>query len=124
MRQLIAALAHLAALGEQAIHGANRAVILAFVEQRRINSGWGAILETFFVQTSQDRFSFCPTEGPRWPRPRGCRPGWNRSLTALPVVRSPRHPQSLTSRAGAHVDRQFTDRGHQDFSSGSTSGMG
>jgi hypothetical protein len=26
-------------------------------EQRRINSGWGAIPETFFVRTSQGRFS-------------------------------------------------------------------
>ena len=49
MRQLIAALANLAVLVEQAIHGANRAVILAFIEQRRINSGWRTILETFFV---------------------------------------------------------------------------
>jgi hypothetical protein len=32
MRQLIAALANLAVLVEQAIHGANRAVILAFIE--------------------------------------------------------------------------------------------
>jgi hypothetical protein len=32
MRQLIAALAHLAVRFEQAIHGANRAVILAFIE--------------------------------------------------------------------------------------------
>src|SRR5207237_10200065 len=85
MRQLIAALANLAVLVEQAIHGANRAVILAFIEQRRINSGCGAILETFFVQTSQDRFSFCPIKGPRRRRPRGRRYGWGRSLTALPV---------------------------------------
>src|SRR5437868_11626195 len=83
MRQLIAALANLAVLVEQAIHGANRAVILAFIEQRRINSGCGAILETFFVQTSQDRFSFCPIKGPRRRRPRGRRYGWGRSLTAL-----------------------------------------
>src|SRR5207237_4993 len=124
MRQLIAALANLAVLVEQAIHGANRAVILAFIEQRRINSGCGAILETFFVQTSQDRFSFCPIKGPRRRRPRGRRYGWGRSLTALPVVGCPRHPQNLTSRAGAHVDCYFADRGHQDFSSGSTSGRG
>jgi hypothetical protein len=45
-------------LFEQAMHAADRAAILAFIEQRRINSGWGAILETFFVKTSHDRFSF------------------------------------------------------------------
>src|SRR5437879_12965274 len=96
MRQLIAALANLALLVEQAIHGANRAVILAFIEQRRINSGWVAILETFFVKTSQDRFSVCPTEGPRRRRSRGHSYGWSRRLTALPVVRRRRHPQNLT----------------------------
>jgi hypothetical protein len=52
MSQLIAALAGLAALFEQAIHGANRAVILAFIEQGRINSGWRAVLKTLFVKTS------------------------------------------------------------------------
>src|ERR1700675_3931185 len=49
MRQLIAALANLTLLVEQAIHGANRAVILPFIEQRRINSGWRTILETLFM---------------------------------------------------------------------------
>jgi hypothetical protein len=44
------------------MHAADRAEILAFIEQRRINSGRGAILETFFVKTSQDRFSFCPIQ--------------------------------------------------------------
>ena len=44
MRQLIAALPYFAVFGEQAIHGANGAVILDFFEQRRINSGGRAIL--------------------------------------------------------------------------------
>src|SRR3984893_2473246 len=123
MRQLIAALANLAVLVEQAIHGANRAVILAFIEQRRINSGWRTILETFFVQTSQNRIPFRRVECACRRRPRG-RCGESSGLTALPVVRRPRYPQNLASRAGAHVDREFGDRGHQDFSSGSTSGSG
>jgi hypothetical protein len=50
MSQLIAAFAGFASLFEQAIHGADRAVILPFIEQRRINSGWGAILEPFSVK--------------------------------------------------------------------------
>src|SRR5713101_1822355 len=114
MDQLIAALARFAALLEQAMHGANRAVILAFIEQCRINSGWRAILEAFFVQTRQDNLSFRRAQC-------ACR---RRSLTAIPVVRSARHIQSLASSAGAHVVREFADRGHQDFSSGSTSGSG
>src|SRR5207302_7603271 len=104
------------------MHGANRAVILAFIEQRRINSGWRAILEAFFVQTRQYRLAFRRAQCACRRRPR--RSHRRRSLTAIPVVRSARHPQSLTSRASAHVDRQFADRGHQDLSSGSTSGIG
>src|SRR2546422_6932356 len=100
MRQLIAALAHLAVLFKQAIHGANRAVILAFIEQRHINSGWRAILEAFFVQTRQDRVSFRWAECACGRRPRE-RYGGGRSLTALPLVKSPPHPQSLTNPPGA-----------------------
>jgi hypothetical protein len=119
---LIAAFASFVVLFEQAMHAADRAEILAFIEQRRINSGRRAVLESFFVKTCQDRFSFCPIKGPRRRRPRGRRYDRGRSLTALPVVGRPRHPQNLTSLAGAHVAGQFADRGHQDFSSGSTSG--
>jgi hypothetical protein len=54
MSPLIATFASFAMLFEQAMHTADRAEILAFIEQRRINSGRGAILETFFVQTRQD----------------------------------------------------------------------
>src|SRR6266436_1426676 len=104
MRQLIAALAHLAVLFKQAIHGANRAVILAFIEQRRINSGWRAILEAFFVQTRQDRLPFRWAECTCRRRPRrGHRR--KKDLTAIPVVRSARYSESLASSAGAHVHR-------------------
>jgi hypothetical protein len=34
-------------------------VIFPFIEQRRIDSGWRAILEAFGVQMRQDRFAFC-----------------------------------------------------------------
>jgi hypothetical protein len=71
-------------LFEQAMHAANRAEVLAFIEQRRINSGWRTILESFFVKTSQDRFSFCPIKGPRRRRPRGRRYRPGRSLTITP----------------------------------------
>jgi hypothetical protein len=104
MRQLIAALANLAVLVEQAIHGANRAVILAFIEQRRINSGWRTILETFFVQTSQNRIPFRRAECACRRRPRRAHRR-RRSLTALPIVRGARHTQNLASSAGADVVR-------------------
>src|ERR1019366_1624618 len=54
MSRLVAAFARFALLFQEAMHGANRAVIVPFIEQRRINSGWGAILEPFSVKMSQD----------------------------------------------------------------------
>jgi hypothetical protein len=57
------------------MHAADRAEILTFIEQCRINSGRRAILETFFVKTSQDRFSLCPIKGPWRRRPWGRRYG-------------------------------------------------
>src|SRR5207245_3128786 len=50
MCQLIATFAGLPALLEQTIHAADGAEIFPFIEQRRINSGWRAILKALFVQ--------------------------------------------------------------------------
>src|SRR5260370_24984590 len=58
MSELIEAFAGCATPFEQAIHGADRAEILSFIEQRRINSGGRAILEAFSMQMCQDRFAF------------------------------------------------------------------
>src|ERR1019366_7524508 len=58
MSELVAAFARFASLFEQAIHGADRAVILSFIEQRRINSGWRAILEALSMEMRQDRCAF------------------------------------------------------------------
>jgi hypothetical protein len=49
MSELVAAFAGFALLFEHPIHGADRAEILPFIEQRRINSGGRAILEAFAV---------------------------------------------------------------------------
>src|SRR5450755_2694368 len=123
MRELIAALAGLAFLFEQAIHGADGAEILSFIEQRRINSGWRAILEAFAMQMCQDRCAF------RWsksawrarPRPPDC--GVDQRIF-LAIVRSTRCKQRTASSARAHGGGQFGDRGHQEFSSGSGSRIG
>src|SRR6516164_2703857 len=40
MKQLIAAFVRFVVFLEHAIHGADRAVIRSFIEQRRVNSGW------------------------------------------------------------------------------------
>ena len=102
MSQLIAALARLAALFQQAIHRCESSSDSPFIQQGRIHSGWRAVLKTFFVKTSQDRVTFGETQSTC-----RCRPRWDLlgrgNLTAIPVVRSARHSQSLASRAGAHV---------------------
>jgi hypothetical protein len=105
MRQLIAALAHLAVLFEQAIRGANRAVILAFIEQCRINRSWRAILEAFGVKMRQDRFAVC------WLQCAYRRRSWHahhreRSGTSFPV----RSQTLYLSGLPAHQCMQLTSK--------------
>ena len=52
MNELIAAFARLALLFEDAVHGADRAEILAFIEQGGLDGGGRAILESLFMQTA------------------------------------------------------------------------
>jgi hypothetical protein len=109
MSELIAAFAGLAPLFEQALHGADRAEILSFIEQRRINSGWRAIPEAFAMQLCQDRFAF-----------RRSKSTWRRRLrlghrgaagrTPFAVVRSAGRKQRTASSALAHGRGQFGDR--------------
>src|ERR1039458_3293065 len=87
MSQLVAAFAGFALLFQEAMHGANRAVIVPFIEQRGINSGWRAILEPFSVKMSQDRFAFRWTQGTRCSRSQRGRCG-ETGCTSIPVVGS------------------------------------
>jgi len=77
------------------MHAADRAKILPFIEQRRINSSWGAILEAFFMEASQD----ASRSAGRSARAGRLRRGHRRSssLTAIPVVRSTRHMERPTA---------------------------
>src|ERR1035441_8675834 len=105
MGQLVAAFAGFALLFQEAMHGANRAVIVPFVEQRRINSGWRAILESFSVQMRQDRFAFRRTQCTCWSRSQSDHCG-ERSCTSIPVVGSTRRKQRTASGARAYIDRK------------------
>ena len=63
MSELIAAFAGCAAvLSQNAVHGADRAEILAFVEQGGLNGGGGAILEALRVEQGAHRFAFAGTQ--------------------------------------------------------------
>jgi hypothetical protein len=63
MGELVATFPGFAPLCQQAVHGADRAVVLPFIEQGRINRGGRAILEAFSVEMGQDRRAFRRTEG-------------------------------------------------------------
>src|ERR1039458_6076319 len=112
MSQLVAAFAGFALLFQEAMHGANRAVIVPFIEQRGINSGWRAILEPFSVKMSQDRFAFRWTQGTRWSRSQRGRCG-ETGCTSIPVVGSTRRKQRTASGARADSSGQLGDGSHQ-----------
>src|SRR5665811_1018147 len=115
MGQLVAAFAGFALLFQEAMHSANRAVIVPFVEQRRIHSGWGAILESFSVQMHQDRFAFRRTQGTNWSRSQSdrCR---ETGCTSIPVVGSAWRKQRTASGTRADRSGQLGDGSHQDSS--------
>src|ERR1700687_4855617 len=102
MSQLVTSFAGFALLFQEAMHGANRAVIVPFIEQRRIYSGWGAILESFSVQMRQDRFSFRRTQGTSWSSSQSDR-GRETGCTSIPVVGSAWRKQRTAS--GTRADR-------------------
>jgi hypothetical protein len=63
MGELVATFPGLAPLCQQAVHGADRAVVLPFIEQGRVNRGGRAILKAFSVEMGQDRRAFRRTQG-------------------------------------------------------------
>jgi hypothetical protein len=67
MNELIAALAGLSLLLEDAVHGAGRAEVLALVQQGGLHGCGGAILESLFMQDGQHTGAFGRTEGPSGP---------------------------------------------------------
>ena len=74
MRELIAALAAFAAPFQQAVHGADGAMKLALIEQRRIDLRGRRVLKTILMKARKNGllFSFCqsPRREPqyaRWP---------------------------------------------------------
>ena len=75
------------------------------------------------MQMCQDRFAFRWSKSAWRGRPRI---GLGRAdhRTSLAIVGSARRKQSTASSARAHGGGQFGDGGHQEFSSGSGSGIG
>src|SRR5438876_2162692 len=124
MDELIAALASCAIFFQHTIHGPSRAKILAFIEQRGVDRGGGAILEAFTIQHGANGFPFVETQGARWNRPSGrCRKrnaqGWPEQR-ALPIKGSPSDAEHGTGRLDADRRRKLQNSVHYPFPSGST----
>src|ERR1022692_4467006 len=58
MHELVAALTRLSLVFENPVHGANRAMITAFVEQRGVNRSRRAVLKSLLMKAGQDHFPF------------------------------------------------------------------
>src|SRR5205085_360813 len=130
MHELIAALTRFALLLQDAIHGARRAEVLAFVKQGGLHGGRGAVLEALFMEDLQNRLALGLAEGASG----SCLLPWQRRLgrrryrwtqdRPLPIERSTGHSQEIAGGHDANGGGQMGDGVHQGFSSGSTFGRG
>jgi hypothetical protein len=94
MHKLVAALTRLALAFENPAHGANRAMIPAFVEQRGVNRGRRAVLKSLLMEEGQNHFPFCAIQCPRH-KPRGGRRRRNNPRKPLPIERRTRKIEGL-----------------------------
>jgi hypothetical protein len=115
MSQLIAALAAFAARLQQAVHGADRAMKLAFIEQRCVDLRGRAILKPLLMKAGQYRLPFGLGEGPRRMPLRGHRRR-RETAAAPPVPAGARHRQRRAGWLHTHQRAELIYRGHYDFS--------
>src|SRR3984957_15633433 len=102
MHELVAALAHFARAFQNPVHGANRAMITAFVQQRGVNRSRRAVLKALLMKAAQDHFPFRAIQRTRHV-PHGGGRRRKKTQTPLPVKRSARKIESLAG--GSHSDR-------------------
>lgn len=92
--------ATLAVLAQHPIHGADRAVVDALVEQTGVEFGWRLVGEAFGVQQIEHDLLLCRAQRPgrRWPRTRD---RWRRAQPGTSAMhRGARNPERCTSRGG------------------------
>src|SRR3954454_11563002 len=104
VHELVAALTRLARAFENPVHGANRAMIPAFVEQRSVNRSRRAVLKSLLMKAGQYRFPLRGNKRPRnLPHSRGRRR--KNTQTPLPVKeargKSKASQAALTPTVGA-----------------------
>src|SRR3984885_9629308 len=115
MSQLIAALATFPARFQQPVHGADRAMKLALIEQRGVDLSRRRILKTILMKARQHCLLFSLRQSPRRePRP-GRRPG-KKTAAAPPVPRGSWDRQRLAGWFHTHQRAELIDRSHHDFS--------
>src|ERR1035441_10296667 len=113
MGELIAALTSFTLLRQQPVHGADGVVVVALVQQRGIDGGGRAILESFFMQAAQHGFPLRRTErAGRYGRRGGANEG-----SLPPVERRPGDAKDGAGGMDSHRSRERRDGGHQSFSS-------
>jgi hypothetical protein len=115
MSQPIAALAAFPARFQQALHGADRAMKLALIEQRRVDLGGRTVLKTILRKARQHCLLFGFRQSPRREPPPGRRPG-KKTAAAPPVPSGSRHSQRLARWFHTHQRAELINRGHHDFS--------
>src|SRR5271170_7814045 len=114
MHELVAALTHLALAFQNPVHGANRAMIAAFVEQSGVNRGRRAVLKSLLMQAGQYCFPFRRIQRPRH-KPRGGRRR-NNPRKPLPVKRRTRKTEGLAGGSDSDRRRKIPDGGSHDAS--------
>src|ERR1039457_4332653 len=126
MTQLVAALLQLLVLSQDAMHGADRTEVDAFVQQRGKDLGWSLVREALRVQMIKHSPPLSRTQSPRWvqmikhspplsrtqsPRWRGTSPVRNGRQHA-PIERGPRHTEGAAGHRFADTVTQFQGGAH------------
>src|ERR1035441_7960461 len=120
MTQLVAALLQLLVLSQDAMHGADRTEVDAFVQQRGKDLGWSLVREALRVQMIKHSPPLSRTQSPRW---RGTSPVRNGRQHA-PIERGPRHTEGAAGHRFADTVTQFQGGAHQFSSSICMFGIG
>jgi hypothetical protein len=118
MTALAAPLAGLALRSQQAVQGANRAVITPFVQQRGKDCRRRRIGKALAVEHTEQTFLFGDGEGQRWPRSRryALRRRDLAALGAITVHESRIERESPAGRLHADMGRELRDGEHHSSS--------
>ena len=115
MRELVAALTRLARAFQNPVHGANRAMIKALVEQRGVNRRRRAVLKSLLMKAGQDHFPFRANQRTRHV-PHGGSRRRKKIQTPLPIKRSARKVESLAGGSDSDHRRKIPDGRSHDTS--------